>query len=188
MHLFAYRVDALCARGRAWWWRLFGARVGHAAKVHADVTLRAGTGSVELGESAEVYAGARILCTRGGRFSLGAHSHLAPGAHLLVGAQSLTIGRQVAIGPQVAIFCESNGTSAGLPFVEQRVQGDVRIGDNVFIGARVTVLPGTVIEHDVVVGAHAVVRGHLASGWVYGGAPARPLHPVGTPRQPGGGA
>lgn len=49
----------------------------------------------------------------------------------------------------------------------------VRIGDRVWIGARALVLPGTVIEHDVVIAAGAVVRGHCAAHGLYAGVPAR---------------
>lgn len=179
-----YRLDALGALGRAAWWRMRGMHLGRGARVHAGCMLRAEAGAVTLGERAELHAQTRLLCTRGGRFSLGAGSHLAPGAHLLVGAQRLAIGARVAIGPQAVLLCESNGTAADAPFVAQRVVGDVDIGDDVFLGARVTVLPGSVIESHVVVGAHALVRGRLASGWVYGGVPARPLRPL-VPPQPG---
>ena len=177
MGLWRYGLDALGARLRAQWWRLaWGAQMGAGAKVHRGVRWRGPRGALALGAGAELYPGTALLCTRGGRLALGAGSHIAPGGHLLVGGQSLSIGQGVAIGPQVAVFCESNGVAADQPFAAQRVAAPVRIGHNVFLGARVTVLPGAVIDDDVAVAAHAVVRGHLASGWVYGGVPARPLH------------
>jgi acetyltransferase-like isoleucine patch superfamily enzyme len=180
--LIGYRLDALGARLRAALWRCLGVRVGSGAKVHAGVRLRCAWGQAELGERAELYRGVQVLCTGAGRFSLGAGSHMAPGGYLLVGASTLHIGAGVAIGPQVGIFCETNGARAGTPFTQQHVRASVSIGDNVFLGARVTVLPGAVIERDVVVAAHAVVRGRLASGYVYGGVPARALHAL-QPRQ-----
>jgi maltose O-acetyltransferase len=178
MALFAYRLDAVLARLRAQAWRLLGVRVRAGAKAHAGTRLRCAWGHAELGAGSELYRGVQVLCTGTGRFRLGAGSHIAPGGYLLVGDSHLEIGRGVAIGPQVAIFCEANGSRAGLPFVQQHVRAPVQIGDNVYLGARVTVLPGAVIEHDVVVAAHAVVRGRLASGQVYGGVPARALHPL----------
>ena len=47
------------------------------------------------------------------------------------------------------------------------------IGDRVWLGARVLVLPGAVIEPDVVVAAGAVVAGRLESHGLYAGVPAR---------------
>lgn len=49
----------------------------------------------------------------------------------------------------------------------------VKIGNNVFIGWGATILCGTTIEDDVIIGAHSVVSGRVYSGSVYGGVPAR---------------
>lgn len=178
MLLIRYRIDAAFAWIRAQAWRVAGVRVGARVRVHKGVRILCAWGHAKLSDGAEIYRGVQVLCTGVGCFHLGADSHIAPDGYLLVGSQTLDIGAKVAIGPQVAIFCESNGANAGRPFVKQLICAPVRIGTNVFLGARVTVLPGTVIENDVVVAAHSVVRGHLRSGWVYGGVPAQALHPV----------
>lgn len=174
MALWPYRVEAAAARLRAWVWRLRGLEVGGGAAVHGGVRLRFGAGSA-LGERSVLYRGVSILATGEGRFRIGRDSHLAPGAYALVAGQALDIGDDVAIGPGLMLFCESNDAGAGELFRTQYRRAPVRIGSNVFIGARVTVLPGAVIEDHVVVAAHAVVSGRLASGWVYGGCPAKPL-------------
>lgn len=51
----------------------------------------------------------------------------------------------------------------------------ITIGDNVFVGARTIILPGTEIGNDVIIGAGAVVKGKIPSNTVWGGAPARQL-------------
>jgi maltose O-acetyltransferase len=172
--LLGYRLDALRARLRARLLGLRGLDVGAGAQVHPGVRLRHGAGC-QLGARSILYREVQILATTGGRFRIGRDSHLAPGAYVLVGAQQLHIGDDVAIGPGLMLFCESNAVQGEGLFREQYRRADVRIGSNVFLGARVTVLPGTVIEDHVAVAAHAVVSGRLASGWLYGGAPARPL-------------
>ncbi len=172
--LLGYRLDALRARVRARWLGLLGLAVGAGVQVHPGARLRHGKGSA-IGEGSILYRGVQILATAGGRFIIGRHSHLAPGAYVLVGAQQLQIGDDVAIGPGLMLFCESNDARGPGLFRQQYRRADVRIGSNVFLGARVTVLPGAVIEDHVAVAAHAVVSGHLASGWLYGGTPARAL-------------
>lgn len=47
------------------------------------------------------------------------------------------------------------------------------LGDNVFLGINVVVLPGSKIGSNVIVGASSVVKGELASNSVYAGVPAR---------------
>lgn len=179
MALWPYRLEAATARLRARVWRLRGLAVGSSAAIHGGVRLRYGTPSV-LGARSVLYRDVQILATGAGSFRIGRDSHLAPGAYALVGGQDLDIGDDVAIGPGLMLFCESNDAGPGDLFRTQYRRAPVRIGNNVFIGARVTVLPGAVIEDQVVVAAHAVVSGRLASGWVYGGCPARPLRPLRT--------
>lgn len=47
----------------------------------------------------------------------------------------------------------------------------VTIGNNVFVGWGATILCGTTIEDNVIIGAHAVVSGHVEGDSVWGGCP-----------------
>ena len=49
----------------------------------------------------------------------------------------------------------------------------VSIGDNCFIGARVTILPGVKIGNNVIVGAGSVVKGEIPDNSVIFGNPAK---------------
>src|SRR5690606_8953472 len=52
----------------------------------------------------------------------------------------------------------------------------IKIGKNVWICANVTILPGSIIENDIIVAAGSVVTGNLSdSGYIYGGIPARKI-------------
>ena len=150
--LLGYRLDALRARLWARCLGLLGLAADAGAQVHPGARLRHGPGCA-LGARSILYRDVQILATAGGRFSIGRDSHLAPGAYLLVGAQQLHIGDDVAIGPGLMLFCESNEVCGEGIFRQQYRRADVRIGSNVFIGARVTVLPGAVIEDRVAVAA-----------------------------------
>ncbi|MDH0863251.1 hypothetical protein [Mitsuaria sp. GD03876] len=181
--LIGYTLDAVRARIRARIAAWLGLRVGVRAQIHPGARVRSGSGSA-LGDGSILYRDVQVLATGDGRFTIGARSHVAPGGYLLVGGQRLAIGDDVAIGPGLMLFCESNAVTAHGLFRDHYRRADIRIGSNVFLGARVTVLPGSVIDDHVVVAAHAVVRGHLASGWVYGGVPAAPLHRIDGARAP----
>ncbi|OWQ46229.1 hypothetical protein CDL60_16685 [Roseateles noduli] len=181
--LIGYTLDAVRARMRARVAAWLGLDVGVRAQIHPGARVRCGAGS-SIGAGSILYRDVQILATGQGRFTIGARSHIAPGGYLLVGDQSLSIGDDVAIGPGLMLFCESNAVTATGLFRDHYRRGEIRIGSNVFVGARVTVLPGSFIDDGVVVAAHAVVRGHLPSGWVYGGVPARPLHRIDGARPP----
>lgn len=51
--------------------------------------------------------------------------------------------------------------------------GKIEIADNVFIGQNSVILYNTVIESNVVVSAGSVVHGHIASGSIIAGNPAK---------------
>jgi acetyltransferase-like isoleucine patch superfamily enzyme len=53
--------------------------------------------------------------------------------------------------------------------------GSIIIGNNVFIGANCTLMPGTTIKDNVVVGAGSLVRGVLSKNSIYAGVPARKI-------------
>lgn len=48
----------------------------------------------------------------------------------------------------------------------------ITIGNNVWITSNCTILPGTVIEDNVILSAGSVAKGKLESGWIYRGNPA----------------
>lgn len=51
--------------------------------------------------------------------------------------------------------------------------GRIKVGDNCFIGAKSTILPGVTIGNNCIVAAGAVVSKDIPSGEVWGGVPAK---------------
>lgn len=83
------------------------------------------------------------------------------------------IGNHVAVSSGVHF---STHDASGWLFEEHPdmdVFGDIRIGDNTYIGINCTILPGTRIGANCVIGAGAVVRGTIPDGSVAYGNPAR---------------
>jgi acetyltransferase-like isoleucine patch superfamily enzyme len=87
----------------------------------------------------------------------------------------------VSLGDHVSATATSFITHDGGAWVfrDRRPDGDliapISVGNNVFLGAGVTVLPGVSIGDDVVVGAGALVTRDLPSGCVAVGVPAKPI-------------
>lgn len=109
------------------------------------------------------------------RIKLGTHSGIGMGARLY---GPITIGDYVMMGPECWIYTQNHETGdVSVPMREQGPQPErpVTIGNDVWIGGRVTILPGVKIGNGVIIGAGAVVTKDVPDYAVVGGNPARIL-------------
>jgi acetyltransferase-like isoleucine patch superfamily enzyme len=112
----------------------------------------------------------------GERVEIGARAHLGERCALWAGATSgrIVLGEDALLGPEVYITAANYRTAPGQPIMTQpRDEADVVIGRDVWLGARVIVLPGVTIGDGCVVGAGSVVTRSLPPGSIAVGAPAR---------------
>ena len=88
----------------------------------------------------------------------------------------LEIGDNVMMGPEVMILTSMHNTSrTDIPMCHQGYlpKQKVTIGNDVWIGARVIILPGVKIGNGVIIGAGAVVTKDIPDYAVIGGVPAK---------------
>jgi acetyltransferase-like isoleucine patch superfamily enzyme len=98
------------------------------------------------------------------------------GHHCTVAAVELVeIGDDCMLAEMVSIRDHDHAfRRTDLPYREQgHISAPVRIGRNVWLGAKVTVVKGVTIGDNVVVGANAVVTRNLPANVVAAGVPAR---------------
>jgi acetyltransferase-like isoleucine patch superfamily enzyme len=110
----------------------------------------------DAGEGSAIYHGC-FFDNVDGRFVLGRDSHLGAYCCVSTGSLGTSIGDYVGIGM---------GTNVG--------EG-VTIGNNVLVGANCTILPGTQIPDNVMLGAGIVIGGVLEANSLYLGRPTRRL-------------
>lgn len=93
------------------------------------------------------------------------------------GRGGITIGNNVKFGPQVFIWTWNHNYYAPkrLPYDDICIEGPVKIGDDVWIGAKANIVPGVTIGDGAVVAMCAVVTKDVPSCAVVGGNPAKIL-------------
>lgn len=87
----------------------------------------------------------------------------------------VTIGDDCFIGPNVSIYTACHSTDPVERNSRREWAEAVTIGNNVWIGGSVTILPGVTIGDNVTIGAGSVVTHDIPSGVVAVGNPCRVL-------------
>lgn len=90
----------------------------------------------------------------------------------------VTIGNNVFIAPDCGIYTAGHPIDYTLRNEGLEYAKPVTIGDNVWIGGGVKILPGAVIGSNVVIGAGSVVTGTIPSDVVAVGIPCRPVRSI----------
>ena len=121
-----------------------------------------------------LYHSGYILNTNG-KFVIGNNSHLGAFCYVNVCYGSVSIGDDVAVGQGRKIIAYSNHYECGKKVTETKFTADIVIKNNVFIGANCTVLPGTIINDNIVIGAGSIIKGELETNSIYAGVPCRKI-------------
>lgn len=90
----------------------------------------------------------------------------------------VTIGDDCFIGPNVSVYTACHSTDPVERNARQEWARPVTIGDNVWIGGSVTILPGVTIGDNVTIGAGSVVVKDVPSNVVVAGNPAKVIRKV----------
>ncbi len=119
--------------------------------------------------------GTSIIANEGGKIRI---EKAFIGNHCMIAAKSqIEIHPNCQIAEMVVIRDQNhNFGAAGKTIVEQGFStAPIIIEENVWLGAKVTVLAGSHIGKNTVVGANSVVRGKLEPNSVYAGIPAKKI-------------
>lgn len=82
----------------------------------------------------------------------------------------ITIGDDVVFGPNVYLLAHDASTKNHLGYT--RI-GKITIGNNVFIGADATIMPGVSIGNNSIIGTGSIVTKDVPENTVYAGNPAK---------------
>lgn len=104
---------------------------------------------------------------------LGENVHVNRGAYIRAEG-GLTIGNNVHVARELIIYTiNHNYKGKALPYDHTLIKKSVVIEDNVWIGIRVTIVPGVHIGEGAIIGAGSVVAKDVPQLAIVGGAPAQ---------------
>ena len=114
----------------------------------------------------------------------GHHVHLGNNIYAnsgltLVDDGHIYIGDRVMIGPNVTIATANHPIDPSLRMKGLQYNRDVNIGENVWIGAGVIIVPGVTIGKNSVIGAGSIVTKDIPENVVAVGNPCRVLREIG---------
>lgn len=132
-------------------------------------------GKITIAKNTHIWNGA-IIEAKGGEIIIGQNGYINSGTHI-ISTKKISIGRDSLIAEFVTIRDQDHAKdNLEIPYnLQGRVEGDVTIGDNVWIGAKSTVTFGVNIPDNTIVGANSVVTRSLTGARIFAGAPAHPI-------------
>lgn len=129
----------------------------------------------------DVWVESPFFCDYGNNITIGANTFINYNC-IFIDDNLITIGANCLLGPHVQLYTAEHPLSASERIVASGSGTKTRyvtttkpivIGDNVWIGGNVVILPGVTIGNNVTIGAGAVVTKSVADNCVVVGNPAR---------------
>lgn len=153
--------------------RILGLRAGTGLYLESTIEVTA-PHNITLGHHVrlgkDVYLGGSLP---NGKINIGNNSYIGRRT-IIIGSLSVTIGNDCLIAPMCYITDGNHGIEPGQLIRTQPLDSEpIVIGNDVWIGAGCTILPGVTIGNGAVVGARSVVTHDVPENAIVVGAPAR---------------
>ena len=116
-------------------------------------------------------------CDYGGNITLG-EDFYANYNCVILDCAPVTFGDRVLVGPGCGFYTAIHPLDAARRATGAEKAAPITVGDDVWFGGNVTVLPGVTIGGGAVIGAGSVVTHDIPPGVVAAGNPCRVLRPV----------
>lgn len=179
--VFVRKLRSLSARMSSWFFTMlcylnvFGnpsISIASNCSFGRGVSLRATDGgSITLGRGVSLADHVQIV-TQGGRVIVGNDVFIGVGS-IIVSRESIEIGRDALIAEYVVIRDQDHRTDSRPIRLSGFHTSPVRIGTDVWIGSKASILRSAFVGDRSVIGAHAVVKSLIPNDSLAVGVPAR---------------
>lgn len=130
-------------------------------------------GKIVLADRTYLDANVRLVAAREGRIEIGEGTEIGANTVINSGGKT-TIGKFVMVAGNVQINSSSHGTlQAEFIKAQAHEHGEVKIGDDCWLGSGVSVIMNSEIQDGVVVSSNSLVSGKLPSFSICAGVPAK---------------
>jgi acetyltransferase-like isoleucine patch superfamily enzyme len=165
-------------------WTIRGCSIGKRVYIGKHVDIEVTNGRLQIKSDAVINHFCSIK-VRKGSLVIGTDCFIGRGT-LICAVEKVEIGDHCLIAEFVTIRDQNHGVDVnGIPFGQQPVvSSPINIKENVWIGAKASVLAGVQIGRDSVVAAHAVVNKNVDAATVVGGVPAKIIKKLGSSNPP----
>lgn len=121
-----------------------------------------------LGRQVFFYPGCHMMIEKSGKIEIGDYCFFNRNCSI-TSLGSITIGKNSIFGENVKIYDHNHNFSImDKPFKKQGYSiGKVIVGENVWIGSDVTILPNVTIGNNVVIGAGSIVTKNISDNVIY---------------------
>ncbi|EMB9654887.1 acyltransferase [Escherichia coli] len=122
-----------------------------------------------------------VISSGAGGFFIGSHIHIAIYSSI-IGQGKVTLSDFSNISSRVSIYSSNDdysGAALTSPVVDPRfanvMHGEVYLGKHVIVGSGSIILPNSIINEGVAIGALSMVKGELEPFTIYAGSPLRKI-------------
>ncbi|WP_295538167.1 acyltransferase [uncultured Pseudacidovorax sp.] len=150
--------------------------------MHSSIRWKqADNAEVRLAEGVSIGSGSVVVITNEGNndciptLRIGSGTAINEFANIRASGGVIQIGEKCIIAQFVSIVASNHSVTLGMPMIEQKWSVEknyVQIGNDVWLGANCSVLPGVTIGDGAVVAAGAVVTKDIPPFEIWAGVPA----------------
>lgn len=97
---------------------------------------------------------------------------------VMLDAAEIRIGNNVMLAPRVGLYTAAHPIDAGVRNTYLEFAKPITIGDNVWIGANSSIVPGGCVGNNTVIGAGSVVTKNIPDNVVAAGVPCRVIKEI----------